>query len=301
MNIQIKLYSLAISLLSFDGFSSESIHTNFSLSSGLEYDSQLSVIELDQLTEQSDTAVKFKGKANLNWQASPSVQVKAGYAYSTKQYQKYDEFDLTINQISADVSKNLSHFKLGTQYFLADADLADKSFLKLQQASLYGSKLINNRYFFRLATHFKHKSFAQVSQRDANAIGASADGFIFFNQAKSFVSMSLSTDSQSANDKTFDYDEFRLQNQYSHQYQVWGLTQKIQLALSYLERDYQHVTPSIAQKRFDIRQSAHLLWQLNLNSIFSLHTKLEYADYQSNIASADYTEQLASVSLKAGF
>lgn len=301
MNTQIKFYSLAISLLSFNAFSEQAVKTDFSLSSGLEYDSQLSVVELDRLTEQSDTALILKGKANLSWQASPDVTVKAGYGYSSKSYQEYDEFDLTINQLSADVNKKLSHFTLGANYFYADADLADKSFLKLQQASFYGSKLINNRYFFRVASNFKHKAFAQFSQRDANNIGGSVDSFIFFNQAKSFVSFNLSIDSQSANDKVFDYQEFSLQNQYSHQYQAWGLKQKVQLKLNYLERDYQHLTPSLAQKRFDVRQSAQLLWQLDLNSTFTVNTQLEYADYQSNLASADYVEHLASLSLKAGF
>ncbi len=277
------------------------IQTEFSLETGLEYDSKLTIVELDQLKDESDTAVKLAAKAKLNWQPTDKLAGKVSYSYSDKAYQTYDEFDLSIQQLSGELGYDFSVAKLGAYYVLADAELADKSFLSLEQTSVFASKLINNRHYLRAAVNFSEKELDDFAGRNSDGTGYSLDYFLFLNQAKSYWSAGVWKDEQDAQLNEFDYQENGLKGAFSHGFSAVGFEQNLQLGIHYLTRDYQYVTPLIGETRNDSRRILKASWKINFNDYLGLKTQLEQASYQSNLASADYNEQLASVHLIATF
>ncbi|MCU4677076.1 hypothetical protein N7931_15690 [Catenovulum sp. 2E275] len=293
--------SFAISCIQFVYAKDSTLKANFDLESGVEYDSKLTVVELDQLKEEADIALKFAAKAKFNWQATQKLTVKGGYTYSNKDYKMYDEFDLIIHQLSAEANYDFSVIKLGALHYLSKAELAGEDFLNLNQSSLFLSKLMDNKHYLRFSINFTDKKLDDFSSRNSIGKGYSADYFLFENQAKSFFSISIHTDKQSADSTQFNYYEQGINTKMSHQFDRFSLPQKIQLSVSYWHRDYTEITPLIGRKRDDKKQGAELSWFINLNEYITLHNKLEYADYHSNLNTADYHEYLASIQVKAAF
>lgn len=275
--------------------------TQFELETGAEYDSNLSVIELDKNSTEGDWSVLANARVNSQWQASEKIKVKGGLGYSSKTYQDFSEFDLSIKQASADVSYDFSLLTLGASYHYADAELDDQGFLSLQQRSLYISRLINQKFFLRAAINKQDKKFPGLSARNADNQNLAGDAFYFFNQGKTFFTLGLTGETENAGANELDYDGVSFRSSLNHQFSLGNIKNRVQLGYRYEQRDYSAVTPSIEAKRTDERRITTLEWQIETTKWLSLVGKVERGNYDSNLAAANYSEIVSSLMLKAHF
>ncbi|MCE3253301.1 MAG: hypothetical protein K0Q67_2321 [Cellvibrio sp.] len=274
---------------------------SINLEAGTEYDSNLSVVELDQYSTESDWATLFNARLNTQWKATEELKLKAGYSFVSKTYQDNEEFDLAIQQLFADASYDFSLLTLGASYHYADATLADQDFLQLQQTSLYASHLFNNRIFVRGAANFQDKKFPDNSERNASNNGLAGDMFIFFQQGKTFIAIGISSEEEDAVQDQFSFDGISLRSSINHKFSTWGKTSELQLGWRYQDRDYSAVTPELEARRHDRNNIISIEWEINLTPTIVATSKVERGDYQSNLPAADYSETLASLMLSARF
>ena len=274
---------------------------SINLEAGTEYDSNLSVVELDQYSTESDWAALFNARLNTQWKATEELELKAGYSFVSKTYQDNEEFDLVIQQLFADASYDFSLLTLGASYHYADATLADQDFLQLQQTSLYASHLFDNRIFVRGAANFQDKKFPDNSERNASNNGLAGDVFIFFHQGKTFIAMGISNEEEDAVQDQFSFDGISLRSSINHKFSTWGKTSELQLGWRYQDRDYSAVTPELEARRHDRNNIISIEWEINLTPKIIATSKVERGDYQSNLPAADYSETLASLMLSARF
>ncbi len=275
--------------------------TKFELETGAEYDSNLSVIELDKNSAEGDWSALANARLNSQWQASDTIKLKGGLGYSSKTYQDFSEFDLAIKQASADASYDFKALTLGVNYHYADAELDDQDFLTLQQRSLYVSHLINQKIFLRAAINDQDKKFPGISARNADNQSLAGDAFFFFNQGKTFFTLGLTGETEHAGANEFDYDGVNFRTSVNHQFLLWNKKNRLQLGYRYDQRDYSAETPAIEAKREDERRITTLEWQLETTKWLSLVGKVERGNYDSNLGSANYSETVSSLMLKASF
>lgn len=273
----------------------------FELETGAEYDSNLSVIELDKNSAEGDWSALANVRFNSQWQASEKIKLKGGLGYSSKAYQDFSEFDLVIKQASADASYDFNVLTLGLSYHYADAELDDQDFLTLQQRSLYISRLINQKIFLRAAVNDQDKQFPGISTRNADNQNLSGDAFFFFNQGKTFFILGLTGETENAGANEFDYDGVNFRTSINHQFSLGNIKNRVQLGYRYEQRDYSALTPAIAAKRADERRISTLEWQIETTQWLSLVGKVERGNYASNLAAANYSETISSLTLKASF
>lgn len=274
---------------------------NIRLEAGTEYDSNLSVVELDQYSTRSDWAALLNARANGRWKASDKLDLKAGYAYLSKTYKDNESFDLGIQQLFADASYNFNLFTLGASFYNVDAELASRDFLQLQQTSFYASRLFNKRIFVRAAVNHQDKDFPGIAERNAKNIGFAGDIFIFFDQGNTFISTGISREEEDAAQGQYSYDGFSLRGSINRKFPVLGKASKLQLGLRYLDRDYAAINPTIGSRREDSQRVLNIEWEINLTPKITATSKIEKGNYQSNLAVADYSETLASVTLGVSF
>lgn len=270
------------------------------LEAGTEFDSNLSVVELDQYSTESDWAALLNARLNGRWKASDNLDLKAGYSYLTKTYQDNESFDLAIQQMHVDASYQFKMLTLGASHHHADAKLAERDFLQLQQTSLYASRLFNNRIFLRAAANYQEKEFPGNAERNARNTGIAGDVFVFFAQGKTFVVAGFTNEEENASQHQFDYDALSLRASINHKLPVWGKASKVQLGIRYHERDYA-ANAQTKIVRADHHRSAAIDWEIYLTSKITATSKIERGDYESNFAAADYSETLASVTFAATF
>ncbi|MEX1034263.1 MAG: hypothetical protein WDZ30_12940 [Cellvibrionaceae bacterium] len=274
---------------------------DFKAKGGLEYDSNLNVTELDRVTEASDTARVLDARLSGDFEPTDKLSFKASYGYSEKDYRDHDGFDQIIQTLSGDASYDFSLLTLGTSYHLADAELGSDPFLELTQRSLYAGKLVDGNIYLRAAANRKQKTFDNNPNRNAEADGVDADLFVFFNGANRFISFGLIREDEDARADVFDHKAYGFRGRFSNRFVLLGKDSRVQLAWRHMRRDYANVDPQIGDRRQDIRRTAEASWQLDLTSFLSAIGKLEYGNHESNLASADYDEALASIMLQATF
>ncbi|WP_062061765.1 hypothetical protein [Cellvibrio sp. OA-2007] len=265
------------------------------LEAGTEYDSNLSVIELDQFSTQSDWAAVLNARLNGRWKATDKLELKGGYSYLSKTYQDYDDFDLAIQQLFADVSYQFEPVTIGASFHNADAELADKDLLTLQQTSFYASRLFNQRVFVRGAVNFQDKDFPSNGERNARNTGFAGDVFVFFNQGATFIATGVTQEQEDANQASFDYDATSLRASINHKFSVWGKNSKVQLGTRYHARDYSDITSAVNSRRADTHRVTNIEWEINLTENIIATSKIERGNYESNFAAADYSETLGSI------
>lgn len=276
------------------------------LEAGTEYDSNLGVVELDQYSTQSDWAALLNARLNGRWKANEKLDVKAGYYYLTKTYQDNENFDLDLQQLFADASYNFDVVTLGASYHNADAELADRDFLQLQQTSLYASRLFNNRIFLRAAANYQDKDFPGNAGRNAQNTGVAGDVFIFFQQGNTFLAAGFTREEEEAVQNQFNYDALSLRASINHKFQAWGKPSKLQLGVRYHDRDYSAAMRSTDDNQTDVFRSDNhrvtsIEWEINLTPKITATSKIERGNYESNLAAANYSETLASVTFGVTF
>jgi hypothetical protein len=274
---------------------------DFEVSAGAEQDSNLNVVELDRSSNESDIAALLNAKVDANWKPVGKLSLSGGYAYSSKTYQNNDNYNLAIHQLSADAHYDFDAITMGGSYHKAKAILDGKSFLDLQQTSIYASKLINNKIYLRIAANNQNKHFSSLSERSATNTGFVGDLFIFSNGGKTFVNLGMSNEKEDAHAKQFDYSGINLKAKVANKFSLWNKENKLQLGYRYLKRDYSGITPEIREKRNDTGNIAEASWEIAFSPKISVETKLEHGKYKSNLDAADYSETRVAVLLKAKF
>ncbi|WP_111978817.1 hypothetical protein [Algibacillus agarilyticus] len=291
-----------LSLLSFNPVAlAKAPQANAEFKTGIEHDSKLNIVELDQTSEVADTALTLNAKANINWQATDALTLKSSYNYNSKKYNRYDAFDLLIQQVSVDAEYDFNRFSLGASYHFADAELASNDFLTLQQTSLHYATLIKHQYYFRVATLYKDKKFENLADRNANNIGLSADSYVFYNSANTFITFGISTEAESADTAFYDYGAIGLKTGVSHKFAWLNLDHQVQVGWRWLDRQYDNLDPSLNTERNDTRRNTTAEWTLHFNDMISVVSKIDVGQHDSNLAAANYNETVSSIGLKAQF
>lgn len=273
----------------------------FNVDLGAEYDSNVNIVEIDATSNQSDMAAVLNAGANLQWKPGNAFTLKSGLAYSNKQYQDVQDFDVAILRGFVEASYDFHWLNLGASYHRADADVASEPFLNLTQKSIYASRLFGEQLYVRLASVQKEKQYDNAPDRDSNSDGFDADLYVFFNAAKSFIAFGVATEDELALDPQYSNDGFSIKARFSNKFKLGSMDAKFQMGWRYSERDYVGVTPEIDATRFDKRHVLDAEWEMHWNEHVGLSTRIERGDYRSNLSAANYDEFLASITIKTRF
>ncbi|OFE12960.1 hypothetical protein PHACT_07255 [Pseudohongiella acticola] len=272
-----------------------------SLEAGAEYNSNVSVSELESATGEADSSANVDAGINANWQASERLSVDAGYSFSGQRYQDFDAFDLDLHLLYGDVSYEFDQFSVGTNYYHADAKLGGDDFLTLKQYSFYAGKLFADQWFVRGALNFADKTFDDFAQRDADTEGLSLDLFWFFNEGNSNLVLGYAFDDEQAREPAFSYEADTVRLRYTHDFVLFDKETEFGVGTRFQDRNYQAVTPGLGARRDDRQQITDARLEMSLNEALAAAIQVERGNYQSNLASADYTENRVSATLILSF
>lgn len=266
---------------------------------GLEYQSNVNVSELNQASDEADTARLLEAELNASWQATTNWQLFAGYSVQDKQYQEADDFNLRLRLAYLDSQYQLRATTVGVNLYHADAQLASAPFLTLTQSSIYAMHSVGDSWYLRPALTLGRKRFANLTGRNADTKSFNADSFWFSQDGRRFISFGLRYDWEKADATEFRYQAPALQLKMSTTFNAWTLPQQLQFGARVAQRRYH--TLSQAKERNDVQRQLDLQWQLELSKHFAIISKVEHGNFQSILASADYSETRTSLSVQSSF
>lgn len=296
----------------------EHARLNGHLEGGFEYDSNVTVDELNTSSDQSDEAWVFDAGLEGVLKPTKPLNVTLGYSVAGRRYQSLDQFDQDIHLLSADISYDFDPVTVGTSYHYSHATLGSDPFLDFRRASIYLGRLIGEDVYLLASLQDKSKDFDDSDARDADIRGVSLDSFFFFNQARSHLVLGLDGDREDAEADAYNNDLLRVRVALVHKFTLGGEENRLRLGWRYEDRKYDEVTVTSSDpllndpltgdlterstsRRADRARILEASWRIGLDEVFSLEPSISWGDYTSNVDSADYDKTVAGVTLRAGF
>lgn len=285
--------------------------TEFSghLSGGLEYDSNVTVDEVNASSDQSDEAWVFDAGLEGILQPAEALRLALGYSLSGRRYHNLGQFDQNIHVVSADLSYDFDPVTIGASYHYSYATLGSDAFLDFRRASVYLGSLIGENVYLMASLQDKAKDFEDDTARNSDIRGGSVDAFFFFNEGKSNLLFGIDLDREDAVSDAYDNRLVRLRAAFVHRFTVGGEQSRFRLSWRFENQKYDEAvgssnivqTPLTTSRRLDRARIVDAGWRIGLNEVFSLEPRVSYGHYSSNLDSADYDQAVVGLALRAGF
>ncbi|HEX7062067.1 MAG TPA: surface lipoprotein assembly modifier [Woeseiaceae bacterium] len=274
---------------------------------GVEYDSNVSMLDLDQNTGRGDTALLTNLGLGADVTLTQAIELKLGYDLSQTRYRDLSDFDLSMHQISAGLKYDAGAFDAGLSLHHVAAELGGEDFLTMRRVSPSVAKLFGERLYLRGAYVRTAKEHQADTGRSAVNHGLSADAFLFLDGPQRYVALGWTTADEDADIDDFDYDGYRLKLTYAQRLERPTLDIGFKARLQLERRDYRQIlessslVPTAPRNRSDERVRAALLVDVPVTEWLAVEGAIERASNTSNLVSADFDEMSYSVRLAAEF
>lgn len=273
----------------------------FEVGAGLEYDSNVALLEVDTSTNAGDTVGSFKFGLGYDLPNDGRFDWKAGYNFSQTMHQDFDAFDIRLHRGSSTLSWDFGRVDFGTMIQHADADLDGHAFMTLTQVSPYVTKLAGNKLFMRFAYIDTDKDYAGNPLRAAAAASWSSDIYVFLNGLTTYLLLGARIDDEDAIDPQFDYRADKLRIQLSHRFAMRSRELTLKLGLSSEARDYSSETPSIGAVRNDDRLQLEATGELPVGEHMTMDFGYKRSNNDSNLPAVNFDEDVFSFTLTGAF
>ncbi|GJL77950.1 MAG: hypothetical protein NPINA01_09390 [Nitrospinaceae bacterium] len=271
---------------------------HLSFGAGFEYDDNITVDEQDLTTNLDDFSYIFEFSGAYKFLKTPKLELEAGYDFYQSLHDDLAAFDIQSHIFSLSGSHELGKFNLGLFNFYNRTTLGEKDFLEILSASPSVGYAVSEKWYATLTYAYKDTHFFDSPLRDAQNHGFSFGNFFFIMDGKGIIQLSYRFENEITTGEEFDYLGHYVNSQVKL---PLGKKTKIILGHKYIFRDYKNVTVSIGEKRDDFRHTIEFgVAQTIYKNVFG---KLDYQfiDSTSNLASSDYKENIASLTLGVSF
>jgi len=276
------------------GFSGEA-------SAGIEYDSNISVIELDQNTARDDFAGAIDGELSYDTEFDGKTDFSLAYNFSQSLHFDFTNFDIQTHRGTLSLDRDLGSVKAGVSYFYAYSTLGRKGFLTLQRINPSLAGFVGKRVYLRAFYEYTDKAFKNRTDRDATVNAGGLTAYFFIDGTRTFLSAGYKLELQNATGPRFDYDGHNIRLRFSHDFMLGDQKVEFDAGWRYERRNYSKITPSIGVKRDDKRNRLEANFEFPLGERLYLRLEYEYDNFVSNLPSADFNQNLAAVRLGIRF
>jgi hypothetical protein len=255
---------------------------------GVEYDSNVSVEEVDATSGESDHAIIVDLELGMDQQINDRTDLSLSYDFSNSKYNEFDQVDRQTHILGADLAYDAGDLNTGISAYYIDARLDSDGFLELWRVSPSLSGFISKRWFARGAYVYSDKTLDERPERDAQTHAGEADLYFFRRGLRSYFNVGYQFKYEDAEAAQYDYRAHNFKLRYIHRLEMFSRLAKIEFSWRFEDRDYQSDTPSIGEERDDSRNR----WKVDLEYPVTDQATIQlyggYADYESNLPAADY-------------
>ena len=272
-----------------------------SANAGIEYDDNVTVSEVDNTTGLEDIAAVFDLSAAYQIYKTGGSEIELGYDFYQSVFDDLSNFDLQSHLLSVIASSEFGSVDGTFSYSYNYLKLGGDSFLKIHSIMpSVGFSFIDNMYH-SLSYNYKDKEFTNNTARNADDNAAGLDNYYFFRDGHSYGYLNLRLEDENTLDPQFDYTGYYVTAGAKSVLPVFVINPEIHVSYQYYRKDYSHITTSIADQREDERSTVTLSIEKQFSEIFNIKLNYQYIDADSNLSSSDFTENVFTVTLGAGF
>ena len=229
---------------------------------GVEYDSNVSVEEVDTASNQGDYAMTLDAGLALKQKFSDRTTGALTYDFSQTLYDKFSQVDRMTNMLGADLGMNFGLADPSLSVYYINSQLDGSKFLDLYRVSPSLSGFLARKWFARAAYVYSDKRIYDREGRNAKTNAGEADAYYFARGLRSYFNLGYRFRNENAESSEFDYLSNSVKLRYIQRLELFSRLTKLELAWRYEERNYRADTPAIGEKRHDQRNRLRLDFEL---------------------------------------
>ena len=264
---------------------------------GVEYDSNVTVDELDASSNQSDYSLVLDAELKMEHEFNENLELAITYDFSQANYEEFSFVDRQTHLLGLDLGTRFGKVNSGLTLYYINARLDGDDFLEYYRGSPYASGFLSKRWFARGAYVYSDKTIEQNQLRNAESHAGEMDFYFFRRGLRSYFNLGYKIKDEDAFAERYDYSANNFKLRYIHRFEVFGEVLKTELSWRYEDRDYSGITPSIGEERQDRRHR----WKIDLEypvlNKGSVGLYAGYGDYDSNFPRSDYDQHVVGTRL----
>lgn len=268
---------------------------NVEASAGWEYDDNVTRIEEDVVSGESDIAGVFEFEGEFKILDTPEYELEAGYDFFQSVYEDITTFNFQSHGFNLSGSRSVGNWDIGTDYSYTFSTLDADDFLGLHSLTPSAGLSHHDNMYTNFSYIYQDKNFFTGDRRDAANHSFGIDHFIFFMAAKGYVLASYKLETENAFGGEFDYLGYQAKVVLKAPIPFDSI---VKISYKYNFRDYENITPSIAQEREDEKHTIKLELSKKIIKHVRAKFKYEYIDSISNLPSVDFTENVVTLAFE---
>jgi hypothetical protein len=226
---------------------------------------------------------------------SDIVEFGLTYDYDQSIYNEFSQVDRQTHIVGSSLDMDFNRFDTGVSLFYIHSRLDGDAFLELYRASPSISGFLSKKWFARAAYVYSEKVIEDREERDATTHAGESDVYYFRRGLRSYFNLGYRFRDEDANADRYDYTSHALKLRYVQRIELLSRMSKLELSWRYEDRDYSSITPSIAEERDDNRSRWRADYEIPLTTGSVVQFYYGYADYESNLPSADYYQDISGM------
>ncbi|MEM1114741.1 MAG: hypothetical protein AAGI11_22700 [Pseudomonadota bacterium] len=255
---------------------------------GGEYDSNVTVDEVDITSSQSDYALTLDGELRASQQFTDRTGGSLTYDFSQTNYQEFSLVNRQTHLLGADLDHKIKGVRAGLSLYYIHSRLDSDPFLTLYRTSPSLSGFINKKLFARAAYVYADKRIDQSSDRDAITDSLELDIYYFQRGLRSYFNIGYKYKDEDSRAARLDYSSDNVKVRYVRRFDWFDRTHKFEISWRYEYRDYSAIEPAIGEEREDKRNRWRFTYEVPLGPRSALQLYGGYGEYDSNFQAADY-------------
>lgn len=268
---------------------------------GIEYDSNVAVDEIERSSGLGDTARMLNVDLAIDHRFTDDTKGSLSYGYSEAKYAEFEQLSRTTEVLGANFSTKVGKVTLGANYFNIDAELDGQPFLTYERASPSISGFMSKRWFGRAAYVWADKTIENRPGRDAMSHSMETDLYYFWQGLRKYINVGYVYKKENSQAARFDYSSHAFKVRYQQRITIKDTLTRFEISARYELRDYSSITPLIGTKRNDDRLRLRAEYKVPISEHLSWNLYGGYSDYQSNLPTADYEQNVIGSSMEFEF
>ncbi len=292
------LFLLLVASQSCWGAEENGVQWSGDIDLGYGYDSNVAIDDVDLNTSRGDQFLDLNLGGRVKLESKSGSSVSASISLDEKKYNSFDEFDGRLAIVSLTGEREFPGKTLSLAMRYIDYQLDHDGFLDIVQVSPAVSWFPSKKTFLRFAYEFSDESFDRSTGRDNEQHKVGVTGYYFMNGLQRYVTLRTQFSQDDADDRLFDNDTWEIRLSYEQKLKLLDEQTTLKLAYRYQKRDYEEaVNPSVGGFRRDKRHRYELEIEHPINKAATLSLKVSSSDYDSNLESADYSQETVELTL----
>lgn len=315
MNFNLRGPAAAVALVAALGMTTTGVRAEkkawwLDVEGGVEYSDNAAAnpnVDNDTIGVADDFAATIEIDAGYKLVDTDTTRVEVGYDFYQSLYSDMSNLNYREHNPSLNAWTKVDGVKLGLTYNYVNSSLDNGFFLEQHSFQPSVALYLTEQLYLSVFYRYLDKNYNAIDNlRDANTHQGGADLYYYFDKAdRGYVSVGGGYTSEDTDGPAFDYDGWSARAAVQIPVELFGKDGRLRFSYAYQRRDYDNDASLLLANdglfREDNRHTLRARLEVDVADDLKAIGEYKYINRDSNLATADYQENVGSLGLRFSF